>query len=94
MHFFIRKFWKSYSDFISDFIVVAERFLRTFVCKCFQSLGIEPSVILYIYYMVDKGKSRFLQNIVEEIRPGCRNLATKVANNGKFVGNIPGCDDA
>ena len=74
MHFFIRKFWKSYSDFISDFIVVAERFLRTFVCKCFQSLGIEPSVILYIYYMVDKGKSSFLQNIVEEIRPGCRNL--------------------
>ena len=24
--------------------------------------------------MVDKGKSSFLQNIVEEIRPGCRNL--------------------
>ena len=24
--------------------------------------------------MVDKGKSGFLQNIVEEIRPGCRNL--------------------
>ena len=44
--------------------------------------------------MVDKGKSSFLQNIVEEIRPGCRNLATKVPNNGKFVGNIPGWDDA
>ena len=40
--------------------------------------------------MVDKGKSSFLQNIVEEIRPGCRNLATKVPNNGKFVRNIPG----
>ena len=24
--------------------------------------------------MVDKGKSSFLQNIIEEIRPGCRNL--------------------
>ena len=24
--------------------------------------------------MADKGKSSFLQNIVEEIRPGCRNL--------------------
>ena len=24
--------------------------------------------------MVDKGKSSLLQNIVEEIRPGCRNL--------------------
>ena len=24
--------------------------------------------------MVDKGKSSFLQNIGEEIRPGCRNL--------------------
>ena len=24
--------------------------------------------------MVDKGKSSFLQNIVEQIRPGCRNL--------------------
>ena len=24
--------------------------------------------------MVDKGKSSFLQNMVEEIRPGCRNL--------------------
>ena len=74
MHFFIRKFWKSYSDFISDFIVVAERFLRTFICKCFQSLGIEPSVILYIYYIVDKGKSSLLQNIVEKIRLGSGNL--------------------
>ena len=78
VNFFIREFWKSFSDFISDFIVVAESFykgfLRSFSSKCFQSLGIEPSVILYIYYMVDKGKSSFLQNIVEEIRPGCRNL--------------------
>ena len=24
--------------------------------------------------MADKGKSSFLQNIVEKIRPGCRNL--------------------
>ena len=78
INFFIREFWKSFSDFISDFIVVAESFykgiLKSFSSKCFQSLGIEPSVILYIYYMVDKGKSSFLQNIVEEIRPGCRNL--------------------
>ena len=34
--------------------------------------------------MIDKGKSSFLQNIVEEIRP----------DNGKFVGNIPGWDNA
>ena len=42
------------SDFISDFIVVAESpyegFLKSFISKCFQSLGIEPSVIFYIYY--------------------------------------------
>ena len=44
--------------------------------------------------MDDKGKSNFLQNIVEEIRPGCRNLATKVPNNGKFFRNISGLDDA
>ena len=54
VHFFIREFWKSFSDFISGFIVVAEsfykEFLRSFNSKCFQSLGIEPSVILYIYY--------------------------------------------
>ena len=31
-------------------------------------MGIEPSVILYIYYMVDKWKSSLLQNIIEEIR--------------------------
>ena len=43
--------------------------MRTF-SKCFQSLGIEPSVILYIYCMVDKGKSSLLQNIVDEIRRG------------------------
>ena len=34
----------------------------------------EPSVILYIYYALAVGKSSFFQNIVEEIRPGCRNL--------------------
>ena len=54
VNFFIREFWKSFSDFISDFIVVAESFykgfLRSFSSKCFQSLGIEPSVILYIHY--------------------------------------------
>ena len=54
VHFFIREFWKSFSDFISDFIVVAEicykGFLISFSTKYFQSLGIEPSVILYIYY--------------------------------------------
>ena len=48
--------------------------MRTFSCKYFQSWGIEPSVILYIYYIVDKGKSSLSQNIVEEIRPRCRNL--------------------
>ena len=40
----------------------------------FPIIGIELSVILHICYMVDKGKSSFLQNIVKEIRPGCRNL--------------------
>ena len=30
MHFFIRKFWKSFSDFISDFIVVAESSYKDF----------------------------------------------------------------
>ena len=30
--------------------------------------------------MVDKGKSSFLQNIVEEIRPGCRNLQIIMVN--------------
>ena len=57
--------WSKYislleSHFISDFSVVAESFykgfLRSFSSKCFQSLGIEPSVILYIYYMVDSRK--------------------------------------
>ena len=28
VHFFIRKFWKSFSDFISDFVVVAESFYK------------------------------------------------------------------
>ena len=40
VHFLIREFWKSFSEFISDFIVVAESFykgfLRTFSSKCFQ----------------------------------------------------------
>ena len=60
VHFFIREFWKYFSGFISDFIVVAEsfykEFLRSFSSTFFQSLGIEPSVILYIYYMVDSRK--------------------------------------
>ena len=30
MHFFIRKFWKSFSDFIGDFIIVAESFYKIF----------------------------------------------------------------
>ena len=30
MHFFIREFWKSFSDFVSDFIVVAESFIKDF----------------------------------------------------------------
>ena len=54
VHFFIREFWKSFSDFISDFIAVAESFfkgfLKIFSSKCFQSFENEPSVILYIYY--------------------------------------------
>ena len=49
VNFFIREFWKSFSDFINDFIIVAEsfykNFLRSFSCKRFQSLGIEPTVI-------------------------------------------------
>ena len=39
------------------------------------------------------GKSSFLQNIVEEIRPGVE-IYEKVPINGKFVWNIPGWDDA
>ena len=60
-----------------------QRFLRTFICKESVSNHWElndPSVVLYIYYMVDKGKSSFLQNIVEEIRPGCRNLQIIMVN--------------
>ena len=30
VNFFAREFWKSFSDFISDFIVVAERFCKDF----------------------------------------------------------------
>ena len=49
VNLFIREFWKSFSDFINDFIIVAEsfykRYLRSFSSKRFQSLGIEPSVI-------------------------------------------------
>ena len=48
------EFWKSFSDFISDFTAVAESFykgfFRSFSSKCFQSLGIEPSVTLYMSY--------------------------------------------
>ena len=43
--------------------------------------------------MADKGKSSFLQNVVEEFRPGCRNLQrSQIMVN--FVGHIPGWDDA
>ena len=45
-HFFIREFRKSFSGFISYFIVVAESFyngfLISFSFKCFLSLEIEP----------------------------------------------------
>ena len=48
------EFWNSFSDFISDFTAVAESFykvyFRSFSSKCFQSMRIEPSVILYISY--------------------------------------------
>ena len=62
VHVFIREFWKSFSDFISEFIIVGESFykgfLKRFSSKYFQSFGIESSiifkcsnfVILYIYY--------------------------------------------
>ena len=57
LYFFISEFLKSFNDFISDFIVAAESFLRNFSSKCFQSFGIEPSVIyIYIYIMVDGRK--------------------------------------
>ena len=65
-------------DFINDFIVVAESSYKYFwellvVRSVFNQWELSP-VQFYICYMVDKGKSSFLQNIVEETRPGCRNL--------------------
>ena len=30
MNFFIREFWKSFGDFISDFIVIVESFYKGF----------------------------------------------------------------
>ena len=53
--------------------------------KCFQPLRIEPIISLNILYDWQlENLLKFLWNIVEEVRPGCRNLATKVDNNGKF----------
>ena len=61
----------------SNFTVVAESFykgfFRSFSSKCFQSLGIDPSVILYLLWLTVR-KASFLQNIIEEIRPGSRNV--------------------
>ena len=96
MHFFIRVSCKSFSYFISDFVVLAETlykgFLRSFSSKCFQSLGIDPSVIWYICYgwqwenlISWKISSRKLELVVE--------ISNKVPNKGKFVWNIPECDD-
>ena len=53
VNFFVREFWKSFllvtlllsqKGFVKDFWEVSV------LSKCFQSLGIESSAILYIYY--------------------------------------------
>ena len=53
VNFFTREFLEVFY-FPSDFIVVAENFLkwflRSFNAKFFQLLGIEPSVCLYVFY--------------------------------------------
>ena len=38
----------------------------------------------YLIWLAVGKSSKILVNYVEEVRPGCRNLATKVHNNGKF----------
>ena len=79
VNFFIREFWKSFSDFDSDFIVATESFYKRFL-RSFSSKQVFPIIanwvqcnFIYLLWLT-LGKSSFLQNIVEEIRPGCRNL--------------------
>ena len=84
VNFFIREPWKSFNDFISDLVtllfVQQKVFINDFwevsvLSKCFQSLRIELSVILYSNLLwLAVGKSSLLQNMVEEIKPVCRNL--------------------
>ena len=38
----------------------------------------------YLIWLAVGKSSKILVKYVEEVRPGCRNLATKVHNNGKF----------
>ena len=38
----------------------------------------------YVIWLAVGKSSKILVKYVEEVRPGCRNLATKVHNNGKF----------
>ena len=54
VNFFIREFLQVFY-FPIDFIVVAENFYKGFLrsfssTNCFQSLGIEPIISLYIFY--------------------------------------------
>ena len=52
-------------------------------------MGIEPSVILYIYCMVDKGKSSLLQNIIEEIRRGLIKGGALIKGGGRGLSLQP-----
>ena len=84
----LETFWKSFT-FLVTLLLQQKVFKRDFwevsiLTKCLQSLGIEPIIRVYIYNIVSHnivyslwfavGKSSFLHNILEEIRPGCRNL--------------------
>ena len=92
----IESFWEPLT-FQMTLLLLQKVFKRDFwevsaQSKCLQSLGIEPIINLNILYGWQKENLvKFLWNIVEEVRngcrnlkPGCRNLATKVPNNSKF----------
>ena len=71
--FFIGEFLEVFY-FPGIFTSVIKHFWEgSILSKCFQSLGVKFIISLFVISWLTEEKSKFLSNIVEEIRPGFRN---------------------